>query len=63
MKIRLKAFRYLESEQLKDLEKRVALLKRQRQLLKEKACEHNYVYVTDKVGYGYKECSKCGRLK
>ena len=50
-------------EQIKDLEERVVLLKRQRQLLKKKACEHNYVYVTDKMGYGYKECSKCGRLK
>ena len=28
-----------------------------------KDCDHTYVYVEDKVGYKYEECSKCGKIK
>ena len=26
-------------------------------------CEHNYVYKEGSTGYGFEECSKCGKLK
>lgn len=33
------------------------------ELKEEKECEHNFIYVKDKIGYRYEECIKCGKAK